>query len=194
MNMSPHVQTLKWTWGPVRQSSLQLAAENHLLNVTEWASSYLLRARCGALQRGAFEGAAGALCIHADESDLKPYLTWLHLTKPNLTSPVFREWWQLRALQHQKRTETSGAQWWKQPKHGTKPPAWSPDDESLSSLKVSGLGSPLCGLRPTDKTEIPTRDINHSMTHLTHRPLSSAEHPIIRLNAAGSYEASLSNG
>lgn len=75
-----------------------------------------------------------------------------------------------------------------------KPPVSSSNDESLTSLKVSGLGSPLCGLRPTDKTEIPTRDINHSMTHLTHRPLSSAEHPIIRLNAAGSYKASLSNG
>lgn len=142
MNMSPHVQTLRWTWGPVRQSSLQLAAENHLLNVTEWASSYLLRARCGALQRGAFEGAAGALCIHADESDLKPYLTWLHLTKPNLTSPVFREWWQLRALQrhqHRKRTETSGAQWWKQPKHGTNLPYEVPTMKVSHHSRFQGL-------------------------------------------------------
>lgn len=59
---------------------------------TEWASSYLLRARCGAFQRGAFEGATGALGVHAEESDLKPELTRLNLTKPNLISPVFREW------------------------------------------------------------------------------------------------------
>lgn len=32
------------------------------------------------------------------------------------------------------------------------------------------------------------------MTHLTHRVFSSAGHPIIRLNAAGAYEASQSNG
>lgn len=62
------------------------------------------------------------------------------------------------------------------------------------SLTVSVHLSPLCRLQPTDKTGIPARDINHSMTHLTHRPFSSAGHPIIRLNAAGSYEASESNG
>lgn len=64
----------------------------------------------------------------------------------------------------------------------------------LTSLKVSRVLSPLCSLLPTDKTQIPARDINHSMTHLTHRPFSSAGHPIIRLNVAGSYEASESNG
>lgn len=68
------------------------------------------------------------------------------------------------------------------------------NDQSLTSLKVSGLLSPLCSLLPTDKTKIPAGDINHSMTHLTHRPFSSAGHPIIRLNAVGSYEASESNG
>lgn len=73
------------------------------------------------------------------------------------------------------------------PGDGTKP--WI-----YTSVKVSMLFSPLCGLLPTDKTEIPARDINHSMTHLTHRPFSTAEHPIIRLNAASSYEASESNG
>lgn len=64
----------------------------------------------------------------------------------------------------------------------------------LTSFQVSGRLSLLCGLRPTDKTEIPARDINHWMTHLTRTLLSSAGHPIIRLNAAGSYEASQSNG
>lgn len=68
------------------------------------------------------------------------------------------------------------------------------NDQSLTSLKVAELLSPLCSELPTDKTEIQARDINHSMTHLTHRPFSSAGHPIIRLNAVGSYEASESNG
>lgn len=67
-------------------------------------------------------------------------------------------------------------------------------DEGLTSLQVSGPLSPLCSLLPTDKTEIPAGDINHWMTHLTHTPFSSAGHPIIRLNAASSYEASQSNG
>lgn len=70
----------------------------------------------------------------------------------------------------------------------------SPTMKVSHRQRFEGSALPLCGLQPTDKTEIPGRDINHSMTHLTHRPLSSAEHPIIRLNAAGSYEASLSNG
>lgn len=64
----------------------------------------------------------------------------------------------------------------------------------LPSFQVSGALSLLCSLLPTDKTEIPARDINHWMTHLIRTLFSSAGHPIIRLNAAGSYEASQSNG
>ena len=64
----------------------------------------------------------------------------------------------------------------------------------LTLFQVSGPLSPLCSLHPTDKTEIPARDINHWMTHLTRTLFSSAGHPIIRLNAVGSYEASQSNG
>lgn len=71
----------------------------------------------------------------------------------------------------------------------------SQDRETIyQSLKVVELLSPPGSLLLTDKTEIQARDINYSMTLLTHRPFSSNGNPVIRLNAASAYEASGSNG
>lgn len=65
--------------------------------------------------------------------------------------------------------------------------------EGLTSFQVSGPLSSL-QLTPNWQDWEPSRDINHWLTHLTHTLFSSTGHPIIRLNAASSYEASQSNG
>lgn len=52
-----------------------------------------------------------------------------------------------------------------------------------TSMSASSPFTPLRSA-PTDKTHMATGDINHSMAYLTHRPFSSAAHPVIRINAA----------
>lgn len=75
------------------QSAADSGSVTHRITCWMWqeqASSYLLRARCGAFQRGAFKGATGALGVHSEESLSLNDLTWLHwpLTRV-VTAPQF---------------------------------------------------------------------------------------------------------
>lgn len=149
--------------------------------------SYLLWVRCAPFEGGPFKGASLALSVHVVDWELKS--NWL--IKGSLQSGARSGFSRTVSIRSRCKPYISTAE----PRHDNNLSINTWKNIKVSpSLKVLVHLSPPCSSLLTDKTEIPARDINHSMTLLTHRPFSSAGHPIIRLNAASSYEASESNG